>query len=145
MPVLRNPKHERFAQEIAKGKSAADAYVLAGYKPSRPNASHLQHDHNVAQRVAEILGNREKIEAKAVERAIERAGITKADVLAMLIEDRNLAREKGQTAAAIRAAELLGKELGMFIDRREQGRPGEFDGLGRSASLYLRHAARRRH
>jgi hypothetical protein len=28
-------------------------------------------------------------------------------------------QEKGQTAAAIRAAELLGKELGMFIERRE--------------------------
>jgi phage terminase small subunit len=77
------------------------------------------------------LAAREKIETKAAERAIERAGITKADVLAMLIEDRSLAREKGQTAAAIRATELLGKELGMFIDRREQGRPGEFDGLSR--------------
>lgn len=38
-------------------------------------------------------------------------------------------REKGQTAAAIRAAELLGKELGMFIERREQGRPGDFADL----------------
>jgi hypothetical protein len=29
-------------------------------------------------------------------------------------------------AIANRALELLGKEIGMFIDRREQGRPGEF-------------------
>ena len=47
----------------------------------------------------------------------------------MLMDDRELAREKGQTAAAIRAAELLGKELGMFIERREQGKPGDFSDL----------------
>jgi hypothetical protein len=29
-------------------------------------------------------------------------------------------------AVANRALELLGKELGLFIERREQGRPGEF-------------------
>ena len=28
--------------------------------------------------------------------------------------------------AAIRAAELLGKALGIFIERREQGGPGDF-------------------
>jgi hypothetical protein len=49
----------------------------------------------------------------------------------MLIEDRALARANVQASAAIRAAELLGKELGMFINRTEQGRPGEFDGLNR--------------
>ena len=27
MPVLPNPRHERFAQELAKGKSADAAYV----------------------------------------------------------------------------------------------------------------------
>jgi hypothetical protein len=32
-------------------------------------------------------------------------------------------------AVANRALELIGKELGMFINRREQGRPGEFSDL----------------
>lgn len=31
MPVLKNQRHERFAQELAKGKSATDAYLAAGY------------------------------------------------------------------------------------------------------------------
>jgi hypothetical protein len=39
--------------------------------------------------------------------------------MAMLIEDHDSARAKGQFGAAIRAAELLGKELGMFVERRE--------------------------
>lgn len=36
-----------------------------------------------------------------------------------MIEDHDAARAKGQFGAAIRAAELLGKELGMFVERRE--------------------------
>jgi hypothetical protein len=31
MGGLNNPKWERFAQEMAKGKSASEAYVLAAY------------------------------------------------------------------------------------------------------------------
>ncbi len=32
MPVLKNARHERFAQNVAKGMSAAEAYEKAGYK-----------------------------------------------------------------------------------------------------------------
>ena len=37
----------------------------------------------------------------------------------MLIADRELARKNDQSSAAIRATELLGKELGMFVDRSD--------------------------
>ena len=84
MAVLKNPKHERFCQELSKGKSAGEAYVTAGYKPSRPHASHLQHQSNILQRVGEILARRERIEAKGLERAIERTAITKERVLTEL-------------------------------------------------------------
>jgi phage terminase small subunit len=39
MPVLENSRRERFAQLIAIGKTATEAYQLAGYKPSRFNAA----------------------------------------------------------------------------------------------------------
>lgn len=84
MSVLSNPKHERFAQELVKGKSATEAYATAGFKPSRPNASRLQHDDNVSQRVRELLAARETIDAKATERAIQRLSITKEAVLSEL-------------------------------------------------------------
>ena len=42
MPTLRNPRHERFAQELATGKTADAAYVLAGYKENRSNAARLK-------------------------------------------------------------------------------------------------------
>lgn len=47
------------------------------------------------------------------------AKITRADVLKMLLESRREAHENGQHSPAIRAAELLGKEIGMFVDRSE--------------------------
>ncbi len=55
MAVLKNPRHERFAQEVAKGKSQSDAYAAAGYKPSEHHASRLARNGKVKARVAELL------------------------------------------------------------------------------------------
>ena len=55
MTVLDNPKHELFAQELAKGTSASEAYVLAGYAKDDGNASRLTGNDKVKARVAEIL------------------------------------------------------------------------------------------
>jgi hypothetical protein len=40
-PALPNPRHEAFAQALARGSSAAAAYVEAGYKANRHNAATL--------------------------------------------------------------------------------------------------------
>src|ERR1700720_804534 len=125
MSALRNARHERFAQELAAGKNPGEAYAAAGFRPDRANAQRLQQKDHIGLRVAAILANRDRIEEKAVERAIERTAITKADVIGMLIEDRQLARANTQASAAIRAAELIGKELGMFVNRSELGKPGD--------------------
>jgi phage terminase small subunit len=42
MSVLKNPRHEAFAQALARGVPAAKAYVDAGYKPNRGNACALK-------------------------------------------------------------------------------------------------------
>jgi phage terminase small subunit len=47
--VLRNPRHERFAQELATGKTADAAYVLASYKENRSNAARLNASQNIHQ------------------------------------------------------------------------------------------------
>ena len=127
MPILLNPRHERFAQELAAGKSAAEAYVRAGYKENRHNASALARTKPIKTRLAEILTERERSATRAAERTVERLAITKQSIIDMLIEDRTLAYKVGQAAAAIAAARLIGQELhGMFIERRETGQPGEF-------------------
>lgn len=70
MPLLPNSRHERFAQEIAKGKSASEAYVKAGYKENRHNAAALAREKHIVTRVQEILG-----------RAAERTEVTAERVL----------------------------------------------------------------
>jgi phage terminase small subunit len=54
--TLINAKHERFAQEIAKGTTTDEAYALAGYKKNRKNASRLKAKEGVRERIAELIG-----------------------------------------------------------------------------------------
>lgn len=126
MTALTNPRYERFAREVAKGTAIGAAYVLAGYRAHPANPTRLRTRREVNERIREILTEQTEIQERALQQAIDETSVTKSVVLRMLIEDRLLARQKGQAAAAIRAAELLGKQLGMFIERREQGGPGDF-------------------
>lgn len=56
MPVLKNAKHERFAQGLAQGKTATDAHEAAGFKRDDGNASKLAARPEVQARVQEITG-----------------------------------------------------------------------------------------
>lgn len=51
---LDNARHERFAQERAKGKTVDEAYVLAGFKANRGNAARLNANESVQGRIREI-------------------------------------------------------------------------------------------
>jgi len=108
MPVLENARHERFAQELAKGNSQIEAYRLAGYEPVEANASRLIRNDKVAARVAEL---------KAV--AAEKAAITVYDIAAQLDEDRTFARDLEAPAAAISATMGKAKVLGLIVERSE--------------------------
>lgn len=129
MPILVNPRYERFAQELANGKSASEAYVLAGYKENRGNASSLKQQEIISNRVDEILAERIKAHAKATEKAIERLSVDREWVLARLIENAQAASAKEDFSPANRALELVGKELGMFIDRKHIDLDGELRGF----------------
>jgi len=52
---LANPKHEAFAQGLAKGLTADAAYAEAGYRPNRGNAVRLKANESVQRRVAELV------------------------------------------------------------------------------------------
>lgn len=67
--MLPNPRHESFAQALAKGKTATEAYADAGYKGDRTAASRLSTNVNIRQRVKEIVGRvSEKAEWSAADR-----------------------------------------------------------------------------
>ena len=60
---LKNARHERFAQELAKGKSQSEAYGLAGYCEDRTAASRLSTNVNVIARATEL-------KSKAADKAV---------------------------------------------------------------------------
>src|SRR3974377_1116815 len=54
--VLEKPRHEIFCQHVARGKSQAEAYVIAGYKRSDANAATLAARPEIIGRIEEIKG-----------------------------------------------------------------------------------------
>jgi phage terminase small subunit len=111
MPALKNARHERYAQELAKGLSQADAYVQAGYRPSRSAAARLAADVNICERVAEIQG-----------RAAVRAEITVADITDRLLKIADVA-EISKEAAMLNVARAslmdAAKLNGLVIDKQD--------------------------
>lgn len=84
MPILKNPRHEKFAQGLSRGLTADQAYQDAGFKANRGNAATLKQKQSIQDRVAELLEWEQTVERKATEKAIEKLAITKERVLAEL-------------------------------------------------------------
>lgn len=107
--ALDNPKHERFAQLLAKGLTADEAYEQAGYKADRGNASRLTANDNVQARVAEIQ-----------ERAAIRTEVTVASITEKLLaiaEKAEVASEASLLAVARASYMDAAKLNGLVIDR----------------------------
>jgi hypothetical protein len=109
--ALANAKHERFAQEISKGKSAAEAYVLAGYTYNDGNCIRLKGNERVIARVSELM-----------ERAATRAEISIASVTESLLRIAEKAEQLGE-ASGLNVAKSAwmdaAKVNGLVIDRSE--------------------------
>lgn len=123
MPALTNPKHERFAQELAKGKSQSEAYTEAGYAPSEPNASRLTSNDKVRARVAEIQ-----------ERGAIRAEITIASATEHLLRLATKAEAIGDPAGiqASRASVMDACKLnGLVVDKSQLDGSLAFTGIAR--------------
>lgn len=129
MPVLRNPRHERFALGYHKTGNARRSYHAAGYKARMPrdrtdsapvdaNASRLLKHAKVKARLAELGRG-----------AMKRNEITVDSLLTDLETDRALAHCEGQGSAAVQATMAKARLLGLIVDRKETGKPGEFEGL----------------
>jgi hypothetical protein len=116
MPVLRNARREKFAQEIAKGKTATAAMAAAGYSDPR-NSTRLTKNDEIRRRIEELK-----------ERGAARAEVSIASVLGELEEARTFAKEKSNPSAMVSATMGKAKILGLIIDRREVGDVGAFDG-----------------
>lgn len=103
-------KHKRFVAEYLTDLNATQAYIRAGYSEKGADVS-----------ASRLLGNasvRAAIEAGQAKLA-GKLEITAETVLKNLEAARSLAMGEGQCSAAIRACELQGKHIGMFVERTE--------------------------
>lgn len=111
MPALENPKHERFAQELAKGKTQAEAYKEAGYIGDETAACRLSRNVKVTGRVAEIQ-----------ERAAVRAEITVASITERLMRlaDKGESLNEAAGFSVARAAAMDAAKLnGLVVDKSD--------------------------
>ncbi|MGK9282022.1 terminase small subunit [Sinorhizobium meliloti] len=116
MPVLKNARHEKFAQELAKGKTADEAYASAGYKPDRGNASRLTANDSIKDRVAEIQGKGALKAEATVERVLkELSRIGFSDLRRVFDANGRLLRPEewdDDTAAAVASVEVVTRNIG---------------------------------
>ena len=108
--VLKNQRHERFAQKLAAGERASEAYVRAGYRPNYGNSIRLKGNERIKARVAEL----------------QRSGAALAEVtIGSLLEElehaRLLAIRRGQAAAAVAASLAKAKLTGLPTDGDQVG------------------------
>ncbi len=118
MPVLPNQRHERFAQELVKGKTADEAYELAGYERNRKNASRLKTKEDIQARMRELQRP-----------AAARAEVTVQTILDELKEARNLAIEWEQAAAAVSASMGRAKVAGLIVDKGQVSVTHAYEGM----------------
>jgi hypothetical protein len=108
LPVLSNSRHEKFAQGLAEGKTATEAYENAGYAPNDGNSARPKGNERIRARVAELQG-----------RGAERAAVTLQGLLDEASDIQTKALAKGHYAAAVAALTVRAKLSGLWIDRLE--------------------------
>jgi hypothetical protein len=120
MPVLKNAKHEKFAQAIAQGQSLAKAAEKAGYAPRRGNAHRIRTNEIVSRRIDEIL-------SAAASETTKEIVYTRETLLAELDLALKMAQDLEKPTAMVQASIGKARVLGLIIDRREIGDAGAFD------------------
>jgi hypothetical protein len=125
MPALNNPRHEAFAQALARGMSAAAAYVEAGYKANRHNAAALAREQHIRTRVAELQEEQLAIHQQATAAAAANKQVTIESLIAEAEAARAKAMsEKGGAAAAVSALTAKAKLAGMWREKVDQHNTG---------------------
>jgi hypothetical protein len=125
MPALKNPRHEAFAQALARGMSASAAYLEAGYKANRHNAAALAREKHIRTRVAELQEEQLAIHQQATAAAAASKQVTIESLIAEAEAARAKAMsEKGGAAAAVSALTAKAKLAGMWREKVDQHNTG---------------------
>jgi hypothetical protein len=143
MPILKNLRHERFANAVARNVDATAAYRSAGYN-SKDNvvearASRLLQNAAVTARIAELQ--------TTPATALTVPEVTTATAITEIEEARQLALKKEQASAAVSATMAKAKVAGLLVEtpqnepKRATGFDGNYTEAARRVALLLRLAA----
>lgn len=113
MPVLKNARHERFAQAIASGATAVEAHKKAKYRgvKNRQNASEILSKPDVVQRIKELQ------EATAA-----RAEVTQDTLLAECDTALTWATADKDVQGAIAVIRMKAQLTGLIVRERDNSR-----------------------
>lgn len=114
MPALFNYRQERFAQCLAEGKTADEAYKEAGYTENRGNATRLKANEVIKKRVAELLGD-----------LAVKAEVTVESLVAELDKVLAIAVETRQVSGAVAAIKEKAVLLGLRVEKSERTNKNE--------------------
>jgi phage terminase small subunit len=112
--ILKNARHEHFATLVANGTSGTEAAKVAGYSEVCAHVTGCRLIKN-----AKVAARIEELRSRKAAQVTSSAGISKAWVIEKLRENAEKGMEEGQRVPAIRALELIGKELGMFVEQKK--------------------------
>jgi len=115
VPALSNARHELFAQVLAAGCSATEAYVKAGYRLNKGNAGRLKADEHIRKRVEELQARNVQAQEAAV-------GVTIEQLRTQFAEAYEMAKELSQPTAMVAATTAQAKLAGLWIERSEHTR-----------------------
>jgi hypothetical protein len=115
VPALSNARHELFAQVLAAGCSATEAYVKAGYRLNKGNAGRLKANERIRKRVEELQARNVQAQEAAV-------GVTIERLRTQFAEAYEMAKELSQPTAMVAATTAQAKLAGLWIERSEQTR-----------------------
>ena len=108
MPVLKNSRHEKFAQALATGMSQFGAHKEAGYIPREDAASRLSRNVKVRARVCELQN-----------RGAKQTGSTIVSCTERLRKAYDLAVETKNPSSAVAATMGEAKLNGLVVDKKQ--------------------------
>lgn len=121
-------RQEAFAQAVCRGSTASDAYRTA-YRPKAMKAKSVHEKASHLIQTGKVRARVEELREIVLEKVVREVAIDKAWITRQLIHIVERARADGKLNAAVRALELLGKDQGMFVDRRINLPADPLDGL----------------
>lgn len=146
MPVLKNPRWEAYAQLIAQGIEAKEAWGrlspnIKNNASFSASLSRMKKQPQVIARIEELVKSNDDIRIQETAAVYRKVVLSREWVIDQLVENVNRCMKnvkvlgsrgaptgvyKFDSQGATRALELLGREIGMFIDRKQVDINAEF-------------------